>query len=190
MGFMDKIKKITGVDEYEDTFEDDGYYDDVISGYESDSDQQSSQPQGQSTSSQSSQYNGGYSAPQDQYTRSYTTPAPSTAASSSMMGGINIGGNALQMKVIRPESFASVNQTADHLLSQRTVVLNLEATNKETARRLIDFLSGVAYSIDGSLKRVANNAYIITPSNVDVSGDQLREQRRQKQEAEEESYNF
>ena len=99
-----------------------------------------------------------------------------------MMGGINIGGSALQMKVIRPESFGSVNQIADHLLSQRTVVLNLEATNKETARRLIDFLSGVAYSIDGSLKRIANNAYIITPSNVDVSGDQLREQRRPQQQ--------
>ena len=104
-----------------------------------------------------------------------------------------IGGGALQMKVIRPESFASVNQIADHLLSQRTVVLNLEATNKETARRLIDFLSGVAYSIDGSLKRIANNAYIITPSNVDVSGDQLREQRRaqQQQSSEDEGgYNY
>ena len=108
-----------------------------------------------------------------------------------MMGGINIGGSALQMKVIRPESFGSVNQIADHLLSQRTVVLNLEATNKETARRLIDFLSGVAYSIDGSLKRIANNAYIITPANVDVSGDQLREQRRQQnQQSEDENYNY
>ena len=181
MGFMDKIKKITGVDGYDDNgYEDDGYYDDVIGGgYESDADSQNSQPV---DNSQTQYVGGGYSVPtNDQYSgRNYQQQSQSTAPA--MMGGINIGGSALQMKVIRPESFGSVNQIADHLLSQRTVVLNLEATNKETARRLIDFLSGVAYSIDGSLKRIANNAYIITPSNVDVSGDQLREQRRPQQQ--------
>ena len=191
MGLMDKIKKITGVEEYDDNgYEDDGYYDDITSGYESDADQPSNNQQPAQGQPQNTQYNNGYSsAPQDQYSRNYSAPAASS--SPSVMGGINIGGSALQMKVIRPESFASVNQIADHLLSQRTVVLNLEATNKETARRLIDFLSGVAYSIDGSLKRIANNAYIITPSNVDVSGDQLREQRRpQSQPQEEDGYNY
>ena len=176
---MDKIKKITGVDGYDDSvYDDDGYYDDIISGYENDPEQgqQAQQPDPAGT-----QYAGGYaSASADQYGRGGYQQVQS-APMSPAMGGINIGGSALQMKVIRPESFASVNQIADHLLSQRTVVLNLEATNKETARRLIDFLSGVAYSIDGSLKRIANNAYIITPSNVDVSGDQLREQRRNQQ---------
>ena len=56
--------------------------------------------------------------------------------------------------------------------------MNLEETSKETARRLLDFLSGVAYSINGNLKRVANNTYVITPCNVDVSGDQLRDRRQ------------
>ena len=58
------------------------------------------------------------------------------------------------------------------------MVLNLENTNKETARRLIDFLSGVAYSIDGSLKKIASNAYVITPSNVDVGDAQLKDRRK------------
>jgi len=79
---------------------------------------------------------------------------------------------ALELKVVRPESYEAVTQIADHLLNHRTVVLNLEATNKETSRRILDFLSGVAYSIEGHLKRVANNTFVITPSNVDVSGDQ------------------
>lgn len=82
---------------------------------------------------------------------------------------------AIELKVVKPERFESVSQIADHLLSRRTVVLNLENTNKETARRLIDFLSGVAYSINGQLKKIASNAYVITPDNVDVSGEQLRE---------------
>ena len=82
---------------------------------------------------------------------------------------------AIELKVVKPEKFESVSQIADHLLSRRTVVFNLENTNKETARRLIDFLSGVAYSINGQLKKIASNAYVITPDNVDVSGEQLRE---------------
>lgn len=82
--------------------------------------------------------------------------------------------SALELKVIRPERFETVTQIADHLINNRTVVLNLEATNKETAKRMIDFLSGVAYSIEGNLKKVANNTFVITPGNVAVSGEQAQ----------------
>lgn len=88
--------------------------------------------------------------------------------------GISINASSIELKVVRPDNFVNSRQIADHLLSNRTVVLNLEATNKETARRILDFLSGVAYSIGGQLKRVANNTFVITPNNVDVSGDQMR----------------
>lgn len=88
-------------------------------------------------------------------------------------GGVSIDSTAsIELKVVRPEKFESVKQIADHLICNRTVVLNLEATNKETARRMIDFLSGVAYSIEGNLKKVANNTFVITPGTVDVSQDQ------------------
>ena len=89
--------------------------------------------------------------------------------------GMQVSGSSLELKVVKPERFDNVPQIANHLLNRRTVVLNLEETNKETARRLLDFLSGVAYSINGNLKRVANNTYVITPCNVDVSGDQLKQ---------------
>ena len=88
-------------------------------------------------------------------------------------------GTALELKVIRPERFETVTQIADHLINNRTVVLNLEATNKETARRMIDFLSGVAYSIEGNLKKVANNTFVITPGNVAVSGEQQAQATQQ-----------
>ena len=102
------------------------------------------------------------------------------------MGGISLSGSgsALEMKVVKPQQFDTVTQIADHLLNKRTVVLNLENTNKETARRLIDFLSGVAYSIDGSIKKIASNAYVITPSNVDVGDAQLRVARQKDPEPE------
>lgn len=99
------------------------------------------------------------------------TPAASASVS---MGGMSLNGSAIELKVVKPDRYESVPQIADHLLNKRTVVLNLEAANKETARRLIDFLSGVAYSIGGHIKRVANNAYVITPNNVEISGDQMK----------------
>lgn len=84
-------------------------------------------------------------------------------------------GASIEMKVVKPDSIESVGQIADQLLSRKTILLNLEDTNKETARRLIDFLHGVAYAIGGNLKKVANCTYVITPSNVDISGDQLKD---------------
>ena len=95
-------------------------------------------------------------------------------AGTNMNSGMMSNNASIELKVVKPVEYDSVTLIADHLLNHRTVVLNLEDTNKETARRLIDFLSGVAYSINGSLKRVANNTFVITPDNVDVSGDKMR----------------
>lgn len=101
----------------------------------------------------------------------YEAPEQQAPAANQTFGSASTG-SALELKVIRPERFETVTQIADHLINNRTVVLNLEATNKETARRMIDFLSGVAYSIEGNLKKVANNTFVITPGNVAVSGEQ------------------
>lgn len=146
MGIVDNIKKrMNGPEDdvYDESYADDGYY---------------------------SENFGSYEEPMEPAEPAVPSSAPYGASGISISGS---SGNALEMKVVKPESFDSVAQIADHLLSRRTVVLNLENTNKETARRLIDFLSGVAYSIDGSLKKIASNAYVITPSNVDVGDAKL-----------------
>ncbi len=81
----------------------------------------------------------------------------------------------LQVVLANPEKFEDCPTIADHLNAKRTVVLNLETTPKETNRRLIDFLTGVAYANDGQIQRVANSTFIITPYNVDLMGDILGE---------------
>lgn len=81
----------------------------------------------------------------------------------------------LQVVLVKPERFDDASTVADHLNAKRTVVLNLESTNKEVSRRLVDFLSGVAYANNGQIKRVANSTFIITPYNVDIMGDLLDE---------------
>ena len=81
----------------------------------------------------------------------------------------------LQVVLVKPERFDDASSIADHLNAKRTVVLNLENTNKEVSRRLVDFLSGVAYANNGQMKRVAASTFIITPYNVDIMGDLLDE---------------
>ena len=81
----------------------------------------------------------------------------------------------LKVVLVKPERFENASEIADHLKEKRTVVLNLESTNKDIARRLIDFLSGVAYAGEGKIKKVAANTYIITPYHVDIEGDLIDE---------------
>ena len=89
---------------------------------------------------------------------------------------VNIHATAqLKVVLVKPERFENASEIADHLRDKRTVVLNLEQTDKNIARRLIDFLSGVAYANEGTIKKVALSTYIITPYNVDLMGDLIDE---------------
>lgn len=81
----------------------------------------------------------------------------------------------LQVVLVKPEQFENAREIADHLNAKKTVVLNLESTNKDTSRRLIDFLSGVAYANSGRLQKIAANTFIITPYNVDMKGEIMDE---------------
>ena len=81
----------------------------------------------------------------------------------------------LKVVLVKPERFENASEIADHLKDKRTVVLNLESTNKDVARRLVDFLSGVAYAGEGKIKKVAANTYIITPYHVELEGDLIDE---------------
>lgn len=111
---------------------------------------------------------GGQGAPQQDYEQ------PEVKQHSNKVVNINAT-TQLQVVLVKPERFEDASTIADQLNAKRTVVLNLESTGKEVSRRLIDFLSGVAYANNGQIKRVANSTYIITPYNVDVMGDLIDE---------------
>jgi cell division inhibitor SepF len=83
--------------------------------------------------------------------------------------------NQVQVVLVKPERFETAAEIADHRRERRPVLLNLEQTNKDIARRLIDFLSGVAYAQDGKVRKIAANIFMLTPYNVDVLGDLLDE---------------
>ena len=107
---------------------------------------------------------------------SYNSPAMDELEARRSNKVVNIrAATQLQVVLVKPERFENASEIADHLREKRTVVLNLESTNKEIARRLLDFLSGVAYANEGKIKKVALSTYIITPYNVDILGDLIDE---------------
>lgn len=147
MSFLDKIKNIVNVDE-------DGYYpdDDVDTGSFVGADR--------------------FDEPEERAPRA----SRRSVRSSDQDKVVNIHTTAqLQVVLSKPEKFDEALGIADNLNEKRTVVLNLESVSKDVARRLIDFLTGVAYANNGQIKRVANSTFIITPYNVDVMGDLLDE---------------
>ena len=81
----------------------------------------------------------------------------------------------LQVIVVKPEKYSDAGAIADQFRNKKTVVLNLDNTNKDVAMRLLDFLGGVAYASDGEVKRIAQTTYMIAPFNVDISGDMIDE---------------
>lgn len=109
-------------------------------------------------------------------TSSERRPAPSVDFSDRSNKVVNIHATTqLSVVLVKPERFDAAGEVADHLREKRTVVLNLENTQKEVSRRLLDFLSGVAYANDGKIKQIANATYIITPFNVEILGDLIDE---------------
>lgn len=82
---------------------------------------------------------------------------------------------AVQVAMFRPRYFEQAAGIADQLKAARTVVLSLEFADKDVTRRILDFLSGVAYANSGKIKKVAINTYIITPYDLDITGDLVEE---------------
>lgn len=77
----------------------------------------------------------------------------------------------LKVVVIQPTSYNDSQDIADHLKSKKPVVVNLERLEKEDARKMVDFLSGAVYALDGSMQKVANGILLLAPYNVGIMGD-------------------
>ena len=112
------------------------------------------------------------------FSESYSEPtrAPREEKSDKQNKVVNIHTTTqVQVVLAHPEKFEGVTKIADHLNNKRTVVLNLESTERETARRIVDFLYGAAYANGGEIRRVAASTFIIIPHNVNIVGDLIDE---------------
>ena len=157
MGIFDEFKRLAHP--YEDEDEDD--YDDF---------DVSPRPVERRERAERAPRDSGYSSGYN----SYSSPAADDDRRSNKVVNIRAA-TQLQVVLVKPERFEDASSIADHLREKRTVVLNLESTNGEIARRLLDFLAGVSYANEGKIKKVAISTYIITPYNVDILGDLIDE---------------
>jgi cell division inhibitor SepF len=83
----------------------------------------------------------------------------------------------VKVVVMQPDMFDDASIICDHLKGKKPVVVNLESAEKEVARRIVDFLSGSVYALDGTIQKVSNSIFIVAPHNVDIMGefkDELR----------------
>lgn len=83
------------------------------------------------------------------------------------------GGGALRMKFLRPVGFDEVTVVADCLKSGQAVVLNLENVENTVAKRMMDYLAGALYALDGKLERLARRAFLLAPYGVNISSEDM-----------------
>ena len=174
MSFWDNVKKFAqpyADDDYDDYNEDDEYLDDY---------DEPAEPARRAPARRSS----AASAPvqdeddEEDYSLGVSTGAQSAAPAGTSPGFngriLNTGSNAgpkQEVVLFRPASFNDTSKAADHLRNRKAVVLNLENVDKAMSRRVVDFLSGCVYAVDGSVKKIAQSAYLFCPANMDVVGD-------------------
>ena len=161
-GFVDKIKRMwdSPDDEYE--YDDYSYEDNNKDSYDDeDSYEEQREHQREVRRSERSER------------RRYTSDSYTDSDSGNKVVNINAS-TKIQVILFKPERFGDETRgIADEINKNRTVVLNLEDTNKDMSRRIIDFLSGVTYAKKGKIKKIANATFIIMPENVDFTGDDL-----------------
>ena len=100
-------------------------------------------------------------------------PAAAPAAPAAFSGRVVNMSTGVKQEVVlfRPANFGETTKAADALRSNKAVVLNLENVDKAMSRRVVDFLSGCVYALSGSVKKIAQSAYLFCPHNMDVVGD-------------------
>ena len=149
MSFWDNVKKITqpyGDDEFDD-------YDDDLEGYEEEPPRRSR----------------GAAPAAEPAAPAADTPAPKSGSFSGQV--LNINSGKQDVVLFRPTAFNDCTKAADDLRDKKAIIVNLENVDKALARRVVDFLTGCAYSLDGKVKKIAQSTYLFCPHNMNVLGD-------------------
>ena len=161
MSFWDNLKKFAqpyGDDEFDDYEEEEG-----LEGYEEETEEEEERP---ARSRRNSFFN--MSSGEDTEYKPTTTP---NTGRSGFSGQVVSLGNRQEVVLFHPSTFNDTSKAADDLRNKKAVILNMENVDKAMARRVVDFLSGCAYAVDGKVKKVAQSTYLFCPHNMDVVGD-------------------
>ena len=166
MGVLDKFLSIMRLDDDDDYDDDDFFDDDYDDDYE-EKQKRSLFHRGRDDS---------YDDDDDGYNYELSSKSKSSSRSSNKVTPMRqparrSNGVSMEVCVIKPNSVEDAREITETLLSGRTVILNLEGMDLEIAQRIIDFTSGATYAISGNLQKISNYIFLVTPTNVDISGD-------------------
>lgn len=178
MSFWDNVKKFAqpyADDEYDDYDEDDEYLDD----YDEPSETTRRAPRRAAAPAPTADLDDDYG-----FTPLATTPAPSVSTapvSPAPISGTGFTGSVLksstptsakqEVVLFRPTTFNDTSKAAEDLRLGKAVIVNMENVDKAMARRVVDFLSGCTFALNGTLKKIAQSAYLFCPCSMDVVGD-------------------
>lgn len=88
--------------------------------------------------------------------------------------------NAIQMVISQPTTFEQSDEICSFLKEKKSVIVNLEYVNKDVARRIVDFISGGVYALDGYIQKVSNSIFLVAPSNYEITNEMAREEIKNK----------
>nr|WP_303183214.1 cell division protein SepF [Lachnoclostridium phocaeense] len=183
MGVLDKFLDIMKLSDDDDDYENDDFFDDDYD--DDDYDDRSSKKNGILSKFNRGKDSGrdrddDYDDYDDDYDERSARPSSSRAshqpAGSSKVTPMRQPSSRrqapnMEVCVIKPSSVEDAREITETLLSGRTVILNLEGLDLEVAQRIIDFTSGATFAINGNLQKISNYIFLVTPTNVDISGD-------------------
>jgi len=159
MSFWDNVKKFA--QPYSDEEYDD--YDEEMEEFEEE-DIQDTAPRSRRTSP--------FASAQEAAPAAAASTATSTPTSSSFNGQVlNMSSGKQEVVLFHAKTFDDAAKASDELRRRKAVILNMENVDKALTRRVVDFLSGSVYALDGSVKKIAQSTYLFCPHNMDVVGD-------------------
>lgn len=159
MGVLDKFLDVIKLSD-DDEYEDDDFFDD-----EFDDDYEDEKPKKGLFKKEKPAYD------DDEEEFEIKKPARSNSKVTPMRQPARRNAPAMEVCVIKPNNMDDSREITETLLSGRTVILNLEGLDLEDAQRIIDFISGATFAIDGNLQKISNSIFLVTPAHVDISGD-------------------
>jgi len=89
-------------------------------------------------------------------------------------------GNSIKMVISQPTTFEQSDEICGFLKEKKSVIVNLEYVNKDVARRIVDFISGGVYALDGYIQKVSNSIFLVAPSNYEITNEMAREEMKSK----------
>ena len=87
---------------------------------------------------------------------------------------------AIKMVISQPTTFEQSDEICSFLKEKKSVIVNLEYVNKDVARRIVDFISGGVYALDGYIQKVSNSIFLVAPSNYEITNEMAREEMKNK----------